>query len=128
MADQKTVAVVGASADRSKYSNKAIRAYRDNGWQVYPVNPKGGSIEGLDVYPSVDAIPGVVDRVSLYLPPQLGVEVLEAIATKKPDEFFVNPGAESDALVEQARELGLDPIQACSIVEIGLSPAQYPDE
>lgn len=128
MADQKSVAVVGASADRSKYSNKAIRAYRDGGWQVYPVNPKGGSIEGLDVYPSVDAIPGVVDRVTLYLPPQLGVEVLEAIATKKPDEFFVNPGAESDELVEQARELGLDPIQACSIVEIGLSPAQYPDE
>lgn len=127
MPDLKTVAVVGASSDRSKYSNKAIRAYRDGGWRVYPVNPKGGTIEGFSVYPTVNAIPDALDRVTLYLPPQLGVDVLDGIAAKRPGEFFVNPGAESDDLVDRARELGLDPILACSIVEIGLSPARYPD-
>jgi hypothetical protein len=125
---QKTVAIVGASADRSKFSNKAVRAYRDQGWHVYPVNPKGGLIEGLTVYRSIEEIPVKLDRVSLYLPPAVGITMLPSIAAAKPAEFFVNPGAESDELVAEARRLGLDPIQACSIMEIGVSPIDIPSE
>jgi len=122
----KTVAVVGASGDRSKFSNKAVRAYAAQGWGVYPVNPKGGVIEGLQTYVSLEEIPVRVDRVTLYLPPALGVTVLPDIAKGKPAEFFVNPGAESDELVDEAKRLGLDPILACSIVDIGLSPSAFP--
>ena len=68
-------------------------------------------------------LPVKLDRVTLYLPPAIGVKTLPAIAAAKPNEFFVNPGAESDELVAEARELGLDPILACSIVDIGVSPA-----
>ncbi len=121
----KTAAIIGASADQEKFSNKSIRAHLKQGWEVYPVNPKGGEIEGLKVYPSVKDIPVKIDRVSLYLPPTVGLKVLPEIATVRPDEFFVNPGAESDALVEQARQLGLDPIIACSIVDIGLVPGDF---
>ncbi len=122
----KTVAVIGASADRSKYSNKAIRAYLRQGWRVYPVNPKGGEIEGLQAYASVDQIPNKIDRVTLYLPPPLGIQALPGIAKAKPAEFFVNPGAESEDFVAEARKLGLDPILACSIIEIGVSPGEFP--
>lgn len=122
-----TVAVVGASADRSKFSNKAVRAYREQGWDVYPVNPKGGEIESIKAFTSVEEIPVAIDRVTLYLPPAIAVKALPGIAKKKPKEFFINPGAESDELVSEAGKLGLDPILACSIVEIGVSPARYPD-
>ena len=124
---KKTVAVVGASNDRSKFSNKAVRAYVQEGWDVYPVNPKGGEIEGIQAFASVAKIPTKIDRVTLYLPPAIGVKVLDDIAEAKPEEFYVNPGAESDALIEKARSLGLDAIQACSIIELGVSPAQFPD-
>jgi len=123
----KTVAVIGASADRSKYSNKALRAYIEAGWLVYPINPKGGSIEGVAARKSLAEIPVPIDRVTLYLPPAVGIKVLPDIATAKPAEFFVNPGAESDELVEEAKRLGLDPILACSIIEIGATPAAFPD-
>ena len=125
--ERKTVAVIGASADRGKYSNKAVRAYVAQGWEVFPVNPKGGEIEGLHVFTSVEEVPGKIDRVTLYLPATLGIKVLPAIAAAKPAEFFVNPGAESDEFVEEARRLGLDPILACSIIELGVSPAQFSD-
>ena len=123
----KTVAVLGASADRSKYSNKAVRAYLRQGWKVYPINPKGGEIEGLKAYSSVDQVSEKIDRVTLYLPPTVGLLALPSIAKVGPEEFFVNPGAESDELVTTAKELGLEPILACSIIEIGATPREFPD-
>ena len=125
--EEKTVAVVGASADRSKYSNKSVRAHLKQGWEVYPVNPTAGQIEGLKVYTSLAEIPVKLDRVTLYLPPEIGLKTLPAIVAANPGELFVNPGAESDELVAEARKLGLDPILACSIVDIGLSPAEFPN-
>jgi len=123
-----TIAIVGASADRRKYGNKAVRAFQQGGWTVYPVNPKLAEVEGLRCYASVADVPGPVDRVSMYVPPGVGRTMLADVAAKKPAEFFLNPGSEDDDIVEQARTLGLDPIQACSIVNIGLRPDMFPDE
>jgi predicted CoA-binding protein len=122
MSTKGTVAVIGASNAPGKYGNKAVRAYLRQGWTVYPVNPTEPTIEGLRSYPSITAIPGPVDRATLYLPPHVGLGVLEAIKEKGVKELFVNPGAESDELMAKAERLGLDPIFACSIVEIGERP------
>ena len=124
---RKTVAVVGASADRSKFGNKSVRAYLERGWDVYPVNHKGGEIEGLKAYRSAGEIPVKLDRLTLYLPPRAGVAALPDIAAAQSAEFFVNPGAESDELVAEVRRLRLKPILACSILDLGLSPSKYPD-
>ena len=120
-----TVAVVGASADRSKYGNISVRAHIQQGYEVYPVNPRGGEIEGLQVYPSLADVPVEhLDRVTLYLPPKIGIGVMDAIAAKGCDELFLNPGSESPEVIERAKELGLDPIVACSIVDLGVSPTE----
>lgn len=117
-----SVAIIGASSARHKFGNKAVRAFLRQGWTVYPVNPSEPEIEGLKSYPSVSAIPGPVDRASLYLPPAIGIAVLDEIQRKGIRELWVNPGAESDALIEKAERLGLETIQACSIVDIGERP------
>jgi len=117
-----SVAIIGASSTRHKFGNKAVRAFVRQGWTVYPVNPNEAVIEGLTTYPSVAAIPGPVDRASLYLPPAIGIDVLDEIQRKGIRELWVNPGAESDALIEKAERLGLETIQACSIVGIGERP------
>ena len=119
-----TVAVVGASNDRSKYSNKAVRAYLQQGYEVFPVNPKEAQIEGLQAYRSVSDIPRELDRITVYLPPAVGMKVIEEIAKKGTKELFLNPGSESDELIEKAEALGLHPMVACSITDIGVSPNQ----
>jgi hypothetical protein len=119
-----TVAIVGASADRSKYGNKSIRAHLAQGYEVYPVNPKGGWIEGLEVYTQLADIPAErLTRVSMYVPPAIGLGMLEEIAAKGCDELWLNPGSESPEIFEKAMALGLEPIQACSIVDVGMNPA-----
>ena len=118
-----TVAIIGASADRDKFGNKSVRAHRSQGYEVFPVNPQGGEIEGLQAYTTIGAVPaGQLDRVSLYVPPTVGLSLIEAIAAKGCSELWLNPGSESQALVARARALGLEPIIACSIVELGVSP------
>ena len=115
---RRTVAIVGASQDRTKYGNKSVRAHLRAGFQVFPVNPRGGEIEGLTVYPSVEAIPVPLDRVSLYVPPEIGIQLIAEIARKGCSELWLNPGSDSELLVNEARRLGLEPIQACSIVDV----------
>ena len=119
---KRTVVVVGASTDRGKFGNKAVRAYLRQGWTVYPVNPNAETVEGLRAYRSIEEVPGPVDRVTLYVPPKVGLGLLPQIAKLRPAELFVNPGAESDELLEQARALGLEPVVACSLLDIGEHP------
>ena len=124
--NRKTVAIIGASSDRGKYGNKSVRAHAAQGWDVYPINPKGGQIEGLTAYASIQDVPVQrLDRVSMYLPPALALGVLEDIAAKGCDELFLNPGSDAPEVVDKAQSLGLNAIQACSIVDVGMSPAQF---
>ncbi|MEW4455015.1 CoA-binding protein [Bremerella sp. JC817] len=123
MISKPTVAILGASSERSKYGNKSVRAHLQRGYDVYPVNPKGGQIEGLKVYKSLRDIPvEQLDRISIYVPPAVGMKMVSDIASKPAKEVFFNPGSESNELLQAARERGITPIQACSIVDVGVAP------
>ena len=63
------------------------------------------------------------DKISVYLPPSLVLKLLPAIAAKGCDELWLNPGTESDEILVAAEKLGLNVIQACSIVAVGISPS-----
>ena len=116
------VAVIGASTDRGKFGNKAVRAFLRQGYDVVPINPHATSIEGLKAYPSVLDVPGTIDMATVYVPPEVGLAVIEEIARKGIAEVWLNPGAESPALVSRAHALGLEPVEACSIIGIGETP------
>ncbi len=111
-----SIAVIGASNDRGKYGNRAVRAYQAQGWTVYPVNPREKTIEGLPAYASVGDLPGPVDRASLYVPPAVGIGLLDAIAARGAAELWVNPGSGSPELLARAEALGLQAVEACSII------------
>lgn len=123
----RTVAILGASADPSKFGYKSVIAHQKKGYQVFPVNPKGGEIAGLPVYKSLTEIPdGRLTRISVYLPPAVVLGVLPAIAERGCDELWLNPGTDSEEVIAAAEKLGLEPITACSIVDLGVSPHDIP--
>ena len=121
-----TVAIIGASADRAKFGNKSVRAHVAAGFTVYPVNPKASEIEGLTVYPDLASVPDPLFRITLYVPPAIGLKLLDQIKAKSPEELFLNPGSESPELIQRAEEMGLSPIVACSILDVGEDPNDLP--
>jgi predicted CoA-binding protein len=54
--------------------------------------------------------------------PEVGERVIDEVAKKGIAEVWLNPGAESDTLIDRARTLHIEPIVACSIVAIGQNP------
>lgn len=118
-----SIAVIGANSDRSRFSNKAVRAWAARGYRVYPVNPHETEVEGVLAYPRVTDIPGPVDEATLYVRPAIGIAVLDDLKAKGIRKVYVNPGAESPELLQKAGELGLDTIVACSIMAAGFRPS-----
>ena len=121
----KTVAVIGASSDRRKFGNKAFRAFRDQGHTVIPVNPNERVVEGTPTVPTLVDIPGTVDMVTVYVPPEIGVRIMDDVAKKGVKEVWLNPGADGDQVIARARALGIEPIIACSMVGAGVNPHKY---
>jgi len=121
----RTVAVVGASAHRQKFGNKAVRAFAHQGFAVIPIHPTAPIIEGHRAYRSLRDVPGPIDLVTFYVPPAVGMGVMDDVAAKGIPEVWLNPGSESDVLLAHARALGIEPIVACSILGIGESPSAY---
>jgi predicted CoA-binding protein len=118
------VAVVGASPNRAKSGNKAVRAFLHAGYEVYPVHPAARQVEGLRAYESLDALPVArLDCVSLYVPPAEGLRVVEQAAHKQVGEVWLNPGADAPEVVARAEALGLRVVRTCSILAVGGHPA-----
>lgn len=124
----KVIAILGASSKRDRFANKAVRAYLSKGYQVYPIHPTEESVEGLPVYRSILDIPDKVDIANFYVRPETGEQLIEDVAKKGVKDVYLNPGAESDELYVKARELGLNPMMACSILAIGINPSELADE
>jgi predicted CoA-binding protein len=122
---QKSVAIIGASNDRRKYGNKALRAFAARGYTVYPINPHEREIEGHRAFASVLDVPDAIDMATVYVRPEVGVRVMEELAVRKVPEVWLNPGADGPQVVSRADELGVRTIQACSIIGIGESPRSY---
>ncbi len=125
MSESKTVAVIGASSNRNKFGNKALRAFERRGYKVIPINPNEAEVEGHETFASVLDVPGEIDMATVYVPAGPGVTVMEQLAEKGIAEVWLNPGADDHAVVERARALGLNIVQACSIIGIGESPSRY---
>jgi predicted CoA-binding protein len=116
----RSFAVVGASSDRSKYGNKVLRAYLQQGLKVVAVNPKESQVEGVPSYPNLASLPEPVDGVSIVTPPAVSEKVMEQAAEAKIRNVWLQPGAEGPGWQQSAERLGLDAIGGGPCVLVAL--------
>ena len=121
----KIIAVIGASADRRKFGNKALRAFRHAGYTVVPINPHVSEVEGVQAFPTVLDYPGDIDEATVYVPPHIGLRIIDDLVRKRIPKVWLNPGADARPVVDRAKALGLTPLLACSIIGVGESPSDY---
>ena len=114
-------AVVGASSDRSKYGNKVLRCYLQDGREAVPVNPNATEVEGQPCVPDLASLPAPVHGVSIITPPHVTERVVEEAAAAGLTRLWLQPGAESPAALRRAEELGLEVIAGgpCLLVVLG---------
>ena len=117
----KKFAVVGASADRSKYGNRVLRCYQMNGLEAVPVNPKEKKIEGVDCVASVSQLADDVESLSVITPPQVTEQVVEQAIAKGIKNIWMQPGAESQAAIARCEKNGINVIAdgSCLLVVLG---------
>lgn len=110
------VAVIGASDNPERFSNKAVRLLKEKGHTVFPVHQRIKTVEGLTVYPSIADIPQTVDTVSMYVAADISNALSKDILAKKPRRIIFNPGAENPQLAALASQQGVVVQNDCTLV------------
>ena len=110
-------AIVGASHDPAKFGNKIVRDLHNAGYIVYPVNPKGGEIEGVKVYPSLADLPEEPDVVDIVVPPAVTEKVVRQVKALGLPRVWMQPGSESEDAVRFCEENGIAVVHdACAMI------------
>jgi predicted CoA-binding protein len=125
------VAIVGASTDQAKFGNRAVRAYAEAGYTVWPVNPKDGEVKGVRTYATLADLPGLPNIASLYLREAPALATLDELAAMERAAggriavVYLNPGVATAAVRARGAELGLAVRPECSIRAIGRDPGEF---
>ena len=105
----KTIAMVGASSDRAKFSLGVLRALNDAGYDMIPVNPNqpGGEIGGLKCYKSLAAIERPVDMVEVFRASEHAYGVTEAAIKIGAKVVWMQLNVRNDDAAKNAEAAGL---------------------
>lgn len=121
--EPQNVAVIGASSNPHKAGNYVIQNILANefGGDLYPVNPKGGEIQGHKVYPSIQDIPDGIDLAIIILPAAATPQAIRDCAAKGVKAFVLAAGgfAEVDEKGEYLQEETLKAIRDTGVRAIG---------
>lgn len=114
--DKKTV-VVGATTNPGRYAYLAANLLRNYDHTIVPVGIKKGNVAGEDIL-DLREKPEIkdVDTVTLYVGRRNLPEWHEYILGLKPKRIVFNPGTEDEALVQKAKELGIETVYGCTLV------------
>ncbi len=82
--EPKSIAVVGAARDESKIGYKILKNILSGGYRgkVYPINPQGGEILGLQAYRSIEEVKEPVDVASIVIPAKFVFDAVKSCTRK----------------------------------------------
>ena len=117
----KTIAMVGASADPTKFSYGVLRVLHETGYDMIPVNPQeaGGEIRGMPVYPSLSAIDRPVDMVQVFRTSEAAYSVTQEAIKIGAKVVWMQIGVRNDEAARLAEAAGMKVVMnRCPKIEL----------
>ncbi len=113
-------AVAGVSSNEQKFGTMAYRDLKAAGKKVFGINPRLKDLGGETIYPDVAALPESPDVLVLVVNAAIGLTLVEQAAQRGIKRVWMQPGAESDALLQRCAELGLQAVHnQCVMRQLG---------
>lgn len=122
MDNKKLTVVLGASPNPQRYSHLAVTRLAAKGHPVVAIGARNAQIGDITITKEHPDLQGV-DTVTLYMNPLRQKEYYNYILGLHPKRIIFNPGAENNELAQLARQNGIEPVEACTLVM--LSTGQY---
>ncbi|MCB0495288.1 MAG: CoA-binding protein [Cyclobacteriaceae bacterium] len=121
MKDQKKTVIIGATPNTSRYAYMAAERLRGASIEFVPVGIKKGEVFGREILP-IREKPHIKDvhTVTLYIGPHNQPEWYDYILSLKPERIVFNPGTENEALEELAKSNGIEVVEGCTLVMLGV--------
>ena len=110
------VAILGASDDKERYSNKALHMLLEYKHQVFPIHPKITEISGCSVFKSLDEVTAKIHTLTIYVRPELSSPLKDSILKMRPERVIFNPGTENTQLAIDLQSHGIKTENACTLV------------
>lgn len=111
---EKNWVVIGDVTNTSKYAYKILEKFKDKGHVVAGVHPKGG--EGI--YKTLEEVPYKIDAIDLCINPKLGLEFMKEVKSMGISKVLIQPGAESQDIINYCNENNIIAIQGCALVSL----------
>ncbi|HEX9614405.1 MAG TPA: CoA-binding protein [Bacteroidota bacterium] len=103
----RTIALVGASENRFRDSNRIMQFLLDRGYRVYPVNPKYTSVLGEPCYPSLKAIPDHINIVDIFRRSDAVPAIADEAIAVKADTLWMQTGILHEEAARKAEKHGM---------------------
>ncbi|MDF2546044.1 CoA-binding protein [Anaerosolibacter sp.] len=115
MLNEKRWAVVGDVLNPSKFAHIIKNRLINNQYDVFQVNPRSQSPE---VYRSLGEIKESIDVIDLCINPRTGLDIVKEADTLGIKKIFIQPGAESEEIIDFCKENNLQYYLGCVLVEL----------
>ncbi len=112
------VAIIGASHKPQRYAYQAQELLMQHQHRVFPVSGNGREILGVPGFRSIADIQQPIDTVTLYLNAERHQAIKQDMLSVMPRRIIFNPGTESDQLMQEYAALGIETLEACTLVMI----------
>ena len=117
----KTIAMVGASPDKTKYSYGVLRVLHETGYKMIPVNPTPGlkEIRGLKVYPNLESVDQEIDMVEVFRSPKELIQIAKDAIKVNAKVLWGQIGVRNDEAARIAEEAGIKVVMdRCPKIEL----------
>lgn len=113
---QKRFAVIGSFRSREKFAYRILIDLMKRGYEVFPVNPRMGEVEGRVCYKTISDIPGGVDVANIVTPPAVTEGILKECLQKNITRAWLQPGAESPDVIQFCHANGIKVIHSMCVM------------